>query len=173
MLVAWVLPHQRDGGFIDVSVMISTLEHNKSSTPLGQTINASQWVKIKPTGSIKAFIQVHHPFSLISGFIFFSYSQINCGFVLRHNVWPVDLNGVFYCILFFFFLLTAKIDYQPALPCQRQFLMQNMPVGHMMKFIITYQKVSGRQKCHKKCIHKPEKHSEIADLHKAYCDLYQ
>ncbi|CAG11198.1 unnamed protein product, partial [Tetraodon nigroviridis] len=53
--------------------------------------------------------------------------------------------------------LAAKIDYQPVMPCQRQFLMQNMPVGHMIKFIITYQTVSGRQKCHKDCIHKPEK----------------
>ncbi|XP_059214605.1 LOW QUALITY PROTEIN: probable flavin-containing monoamine oxidase A [Centropristis striata] len=35
--------------------------------------------------------------------------------------------------------LAAKIDYQPALPSQREFLTQNMPVGHMIKFIITYQ----------------------------------
>ncbi|XP_023816559.1 probable flavin-containing monoamine oxidase A [Oryzias latipes] len=35
--------------------------------------------------------------------------------------------------------LAAKISYQPALPSMREFLTQNMPVGHMMKFIITYQ----------------------------------
>ncbi|XP_029693067.1 amine oxidase [flavin-containing] A isoform X5 [Takifugu rubripes] len=35
--------------------------------------------------------------------------------------------------------LAAKIEYQPALPSQRRFLMQNMPVGHMIKFLITYQ----------------------------------
>ncbi|XP_044030718.1 probable flavin-containing monoamine oxidase A isoform X1 [Siniperca chuatsi] len=35
--------------------------------------------------------------------------------------------------------LAAKIHYQPALPSQREFLTQNMPVGHMIKFIITYQ----------------------------------
>ncbi|KAM8744266.1 putative flavin-containing monoamine oxidase A isoform 2-T2 [Acanthopagrus schlegelii] len=35
--------------------------------------------------------------------------------------------------------LAAKICYQPALPSQREFLTQNMPVGHMIKFIITYQ----------------------------------
>lgn len=35
--------------------------------------------------------------------------------------------------------LAAKIQYKPALPCQREFLTQNMPVGHMIKFIITYQ----------------------------------
>ncbi|XP_023193750.1 probable flavin-containing monoamine oxidase A [Xiphophorus maculatus] len=35
--------------------------------------------------------------------------------------------------------LAAKIQYQPALPSMREFLTQNMPVGHMMKFIVTYQ----------------------------------
>ncbi|CAJ1071286.1 probable flavin-containing monoamine oxidase A [Xyrichtys novacula] len=35
--------------------------------------------------------------------------------------------------------LAAKIQYQPALPSHREFLTQNMPVGHMIKFIITYQ----------------------------------
>uniref|UniRef100_UPI0037E8EB06 probable flavin-containing monoamine oxidase A n=1 Tax=Semicossyphus pulcher TaxID=241346 RepID=UPI0037E8EB06 len=35
--------------------------------------------------------------------------------------------------------LAAKIQYQPALPSQREFLTQNMPLGHMIKFIITYQ----------------------------------
>ncbi|KAF3702254.1 putative flavin-containing monoamine oxidase A [Channa argus] len=35
--------------------------------------------------------------------------------------------------------LAAKIHYEPALPSQREFLTQNMPVGHMIKFIITYQ----------------------------------
>lgn len=113
--VAWVLPHQQDGGFIDVGVMISTLEHNKSSTPLGQTINARQWVKIKPTGSIKAFIRVHHPFSLISGFIFFfSFSQINCGFV-----WSIitQCTTVFYCVIFVFVFFSAySKDWLPASP---------------------------------------------------------
>lgn len=42
------------------------------------------------------------------------------------------------------FSSTAKIHYQPALPTQREFLTQNMPVGHMIKFIITYQTVSNR-----------------------------
>lgn len=150
--VTWVLLHQQDGGFIDVSVMISTLEHNKSSTPLGQTITASQWVKIKPIGSIKAFIRVHHPFSLIFGFISSPLQWIvDFCTVFKHkryeHVWPVDLNAVHYCYSFFF-LLTAKIKYQPALTSQRQFLMQNMPVGHMNKFSITYQTVSGRQTFH-------------------------
>lgn len=40
------------------------------------------------------------------------------------------------------FTPTGKIHYQPALPTEREFLTQNMPVGHMMKFIITYQTVS-------------------------------
>ncbi|XP_056260430.1 probable flavin-containing monoamine oxidase A [Seriola aureovittata] len=35
--------------------------------------------------------------------------------------------------------LAAKIHYEPALPSQRAFLTQNMPVGHMIKFIITYE----------------------------------
>ncbi|XP_034752528.1 probable flavin-containing monoamine oxidase A [Etheostoma cragini] len=34
--------------------------------------------------------------------------------------------------------LAAKIHYHPALPSQREFLTQNMPVGHMIKFLITY-----------------------------------
>lgn len=40
------------------------------------------------------------------------------------------------------FTPTAKIHYQPALPSQREFLTQNMPAGHLIKFIITYQTVS-------------------------------
>lgn len=147
--VTWVLPHQQDGGFIDVSVMISTLEHNTSSTPLGQAITASQWVKIKPIGSIKAFIRVHHPFSLIFALISSPLQWIvDFCKVFKHTwyvqVLPVDLNAIHYCYSYSFFLLTAKIEYQPALPSQRRFLMQNMPVGHMIKFLITYQTVSGR-----------------------------
>ncbi|KAF7656324.1 hypothetical protein LDENG_00042570, partial [Lucifuga dentata] len=42
--------------------------------------------------------------------------------------------------------LAAKIHYEPALPYQREFLTQNMPVGHMIKFIITYQTAFWRQK---------------------------
>ncbi|KAM7369261.1 hypothetical protein PAMP_013543 [Pampus punctatissimus] len=40
--------------------------------------------------------------------------------------------------------LAAKIHYQPSLPSQRQFLTQNMPVGHMIKFIITYKTANSR-----------------------------
>ncbi|KAL4004982.1 hypothetical protein ACER0C_004695 [Sarotherodon galilaeus] len=42
--------------------------------------------------------------------------------------------------------LAAKINYQPALPSQREFLTQNMPVGHMIKFIITYKTAFWREK---------------------------
>ncbi|KAM6975907.1 putative flavin-containing monoamine oxidase A [Tautogolabrus adspersus] len=42
--------------------------------------------------------------------------------------------------------LAAKIQYQPALPSQREFLTQNMPMGHMIKFIITYQTAFWREK---------------------------
>uniref|UniRef100_A0A674MBG4 Amine oxidase n=1 Tax=Takifugu rubripes TaxID=31033 RepID=A0A674MBG4_TAKRU len=42
--------------------------------------------------------------------------------------------------------LAAKIEYQPALPSQRRFLMQNMPVGHMIKFLITYQTAFWKEK---------------------------
>ncbi|XP_055369450.1 probable flavin-containing monoamine oxidase A isoform X3 [Betta splendens] len=42
--------------------------------------------------------------------------------------------------------LAAKIHYEPALPSQREFLTQNMPVGHMIKFIITYQTAFWREK---------------------------
>uniref|UniRef100_A0A665V936 Amine oxidase n=1 Tax=Echeneis naucrates TaxID=173247 RepID=A0A665V936_ECHNA len=42
--------------------------------------------------------------------------------------------------------LAAKIHYEPALPSQREFLTQNMPVGHMIKFIITYQKAFWKEK---------------------------
>ncbi|KAK6315918.1 hypothetical protein J4Q44_G00134420 [Coregonus suidteri] len=42
--------------------------------------------------------------------------------------------------------LAAKIHYQPALPSQREHLTQNMPVGHLMKFIITYQMAFWREK---------------------------
>ncbi|KAM6902914.1 putative flavin-containing monoamine oxidase A [Xenentodon cancila] len=42
--------------------------------------------------------------------------------------------------------LAAKIHYQPALPTMREFLTQNMPVGHMMKFIITYQTAFWKEK---------------------------
>ncbi|XP_023647001.1 probable flavin-containing monoamine oxidase A isoform X2 [Paramormyrops kingsleyae] len=34
--------------------------------------------------------------------------------------------------------LAAQIEYDPALPTERQRLTQNMPVGHMIKFIVTY-----------------------------------
>ncbi|TNN55974.1 Amine oxidase [flavin-containing] A [Liparis tanakae] len=39
-----------------------------------------------------------------------------------------------------------KIHYQPALPSQREFLTQNMPVGHLIKFIITYQTAFWKEK---------------------------
>uniref|UniRef100_A0A8C6UDY9 Amine oxidase n=1 Tax=Neogobius melanostomus TaxID=47308 RepID=A0A8C6UDY9_9GOBI len=32
----------------------------------------------------------------------------------------------------------AKIEYKPPLPTQREYLTQRMPVGHMIKFIVTY-----------------------------------
>ncbi|GAA6216038.1 probable flavin-containing monoamine oxidase A [Lates japonicus] len=42
--------------------------------------------------------------------------------------------------------LAAKIHYEPALPSQREFLTQSMPVGHMIKFIITYQTAFWKEK---------------------------
>ncbi|XP_013857909.1 probable flavin-containing monoamine oxidase A [Austrofundulus limnaeus] len=42
--------------------------------------------------------------------------------------------------------LAAKIHYQPPLPTMREFLTQNMPVGHMIKFIITYQTAFWKEK---------------------------
>ncbi|KAM4527547.1 putative flavin-containing monoamine oxidase A [Odontesthes bonariensis] len=42
--------------------------------------------------------------------------------------------------------LAAKIHYQPALPSMREYLTQNMPVGHMIKFIITYQTAFWKEK---------------------------
>ncbi|XP_041826922.1 probable flavin-containing monoamine oxidase A isoform X2 [Melanotaenia boesemani] len=42
--------------------------------------------------------------------------------------------------------LAAKIHYQPALPSMREFLTQNMPVGHMIKFIITYKTAFWKEK---------------------------
>ncbi|RVE65533.1 hypothetical protein OJAV_G00117830 [Oryzias javanicus] len=42
--------------------------------------------------------------------------------------------------------LAAKIHYQPALPSMRESLTQNMPVGHLMKFIITYQTAFWKEK---------------------------
>ncbi|XP_006795689.1 probable flavin-containing monoamine oxidase A [Neolamprologus brichardi] len=42
--------------------------------------------------------------------------------------------------------LAAKINYQPALPSQREFLTQSMPVGHIIKFIITYKMAFWREK---------------------------
>ncbi|XP_060924547.1 amine oxidase [flavin-containing] A [Limanda limanda] len=42
--------------------------------------------------------------------------------------------------------LAAKIQYHPALPSQREFLTQNMPMGHLIKFIITYQTAFWREK---------------------------
>uniref|UniRef100_A0A8D3AYB6 Amine oxidase n=1 Tax=Scophthalmus maximus TaxID=52904 RepID=A0A8D3AYB6_SCOMX len=42
--------------------------------------------------------------------------------------------------------LAAKIHYDPALPSRREFLTQNMPVGHMIKFIITYQTAFWKEK---------------------------
>uniref|UniRef100_A0A669FBP3 Amine oxidase n=1 Tax=Oreochromis niloticus TaxID=8128 RepID=A0A669FBP3_ORENI len=47
---------------------------------------------------------------------------------------------------FTFVFPPAKINYQPALPSQREFLTQNMPVGHMIKFIITYKTAFWREK---------------------------
>ena len=37
---------------------------------------------------------------------------------------------------------TAKINYQPPLPSQRDHLTQNMAPGHLIKFVITYGTVS-------------------------------
>ncbi|XP_028829091.1 probable flavin-containing monoamine oxidase A [Denticeps clupeoides] len=42
--------------------------------------------------------------------------------------------------------MAAKLHYQPALPAGRQRLMQCMPVGHMLKFIITYPTAFWREK---------------------------
>ncbi|KAM9841707.1 putative flavin-containing monoamine oxidase A [Aulostomus maculatus] len=42
--------------------------------------------------------------------------------------------------------LAAKIHYTPSLPSQREFLTQNMPMGHMIKFIITYHTAFWREK---------------------------
>ncbi|XP_053267845.1 amine oxidase [flavin-containing] A [Pleuronectes platessa] len=42
--------------------------------------------------------------------------------------------------------LAAKIQFHPALPSQREFLTQNMPIGHLIKFIITYQTAFWREK---------------------------
>ncbi|XP_017280974.1 probable flavin-containing monoamine oxidase A [Kryptolebias marmoratus] len=42
--------------------------------------------------------------------------------------------------------LAAKIHYEPPLPAMREFLTQNMPVGHMIKFIITYQTAFWKEK---------------------------
>ncbi|XP_036384088.1 probable flavin-containing monoamine oxidase A [Megalops cyprinoides] len=42
--------------------------------------------------------------------------------------------------------LAAKILYTPALPTEREKLTQSMPVGHMMKFIITYPTAFWREK---------------------------
>uniref|UniRef100_A0A672I101 Amine oxidase n=1 Tax=Salarias fasciatus TaxID=181472 RepID=A0A672I101_SALFA len=42
--------------------------------------------------------------------------------------------------------LAAKIQYEPALPTEREFLTQNMPVGHMIKFIVTYQTAFWKEK---------------------------
>ncbi len=38
--------------------------------------------------------------------------------------------------------LSAQIRYEPALPAERQHLTQCLPIGHMMKFIVTYPTVS-------------------------------
>ncbi|XP_017563616.1 probable flavin-containing monoamine oxidase A [Pygocentrus nattereri] len=42
--------------------------------------------------------------------------------------------------------MAAQIQYQPALPLERQRLTQCMPVGHMIKFIITYPTAFWKQK---------------------------
>uniref|UniRef100_A0A3Q4H616 Amine oxidase n=1 Tax=Neolamprologus brichardi TaxID=32507 RepID=A0A3Q4H616_NEOBR len=47
---------------------------------------------------------------------------------------------------FTFVFPPAKINYQPALPSQREFLTQSMPVGHIIKFIITYKMAFWREK---------------------------
>lgn len=81
-------------------------------------------------------------------------SQIKHRFVLRvmsYTRWDQgrwikwNKKRVFWLMPCCCFSPTAKIHYQPALPSQREFLTQNMPVGHMIKFIITYQTVSNRR----------------------------
>ncbi|XP_041914302.1 probable flavin-containing monoamine oxidase A [Alosa sapidissima] len=42
--------------------------------------------------------------------------------------------------------MAARLQYQPALPTERQQLCQHMPVGHMIKFIITYPTAFWREK---------------------------
>uniref|UniRef100_H3B1N0 Amine oxidase n=1 Tax=Latimeria chalumnae TaxID=7897 RepID=H3B1N0_LATCH len=42
--------------------------------------------------------------------------------------------------------LAAKIHYEPSLPSKRESLTQNMPVGHYIKFIITYPTAFWREK---------------------------
>ncbi|XP_072309720.1 probable flavin-containing monoamine oxidase A [Eucyclogobius newberryi] len=42
--------------------------------------------------------------------------------------------------------LAAQIQYEPPLPSQRAFLTQNMPMGHYIKFIITYQNAFWKDK---------------------------
>ncbi|XP_030624997.1 probable flavin-containing monoamine oxidase A [Chanos chanos] len=58
-------------------------------------------------------------------------------------------NGTFTCKIVIVTCpphLAAQIQYQPSLPAGRQHLTQNMPVGHMMKFIITYPTAFWREK---------------------------
>ncbi|KAG8010847.1 Amine oxidase [flavin-containing] A [Nibea albiflora] len=42
--------------------------------------------------------------------------------------------------------LAAKIQYEPPLPSQREFLTMNMPMGHILKFIITYKTAFWKEK---------------------------
>ncbi|XP_063067468.1 probable flavin-containing monoamine oxidase A [Engraulis encrasicolus] len=42
--------------------------------------------------------------------------------------------------------MAAQLQYQPPLPAERQLLCQHMPVGHLMKFIITYPTAFWREK---------------------------
>ncbi|KAL2099953.1 hypothetical protein ACEWY4_004347 [Coilia grayii] len=42
--------------------------------------------------------------------------------------------------------MAAKLQYQPPLPAERQLLCQHMPVGHMIKFIVTYPTAFWREK---------------------------
>ncbi|KAK7896639.1 hypothetical protein WMY93_021964 [Mugilogobius chulae] len=42
--------------------------------------------------------------------------------------------------------MAAQIQYEPPLPSPRAFLTQHMPVGHMIKFIITYQRAFWKDK---------------------------
>uniref|UniRef100_A0A3B3VYT5 Amine oxidase n=1 Tax=Poecilia latipinna TaxID=48699 RepID=A0A3B3VYT5_9TELE len=57
-------------------------------------------------------------------------------------IWQVEYSNLYPV----FVHPPAKIQYQPALPSMREFLTQNMPVGHIMKFILTYQTAFWKEK---------------------------